>query len=190
VPEAAARQNAGNVRFLFFILWYLSSAVLVGVQMGVRVLRTKNDPAKLETLPLRWNLNLLGLIALSLGLFGLYNSATADSGSRYIICVVIGFLGIADYRESLRFLKNPRPTPRAWWYKHMECMIGCGIGFHTAFLVFGFSRLVPAAALPGGWALLPWIAPTAIGVPLMLAWIRYYKRRFGELEYSPEPAIR
>jgi hypothetical protein len=44
---------------------------------------------------------------------------------------------------------------------------------------------MPAAALPGAWALLPWILPTLIGIPMMQKWIRYYKRKFGELESDP-----
>jgi hypothetical protein len=189
VPEVAAQRNAGNVRFLFFILLYLATAILSGVSLGVRVLQTKNDPAKLNTALLRWILHLGGAAAAALTLFGVAGTFTSDSDGRYVICIVVGVLGMTDWRENSMFLRNPRPTPRAWWYKHMECMIGCGIGFHTAFLVFGLSRLVPSAVLPGAWALLPWILPTAIGIPIMLIWIRYYKRRFGELNSQPKKPV-
>jgi len=189
VPDAAAVRNAGNVRFLFFILTYLSTAILSGVQMGVRVLRTKNHPEKLDAPRLRYVIHLGGLTALLLAVFGVAKTLTAVFGSRYVICIVLGLLGVVDWRENLNFLRNPRPSPRAWWYKHMECMLGCGIGFHTAFLVFGLSRLMPSAALPGAWALLPWILPTLIGIPVMQKWIRYYKRKFGELESNPKTTV-
>jgi hypothetical protein len=68
----------------------------------------------------------------------------------------------------------------AWWYKHMENMLGVGIGFHTAFLVFGMSRLFEVR-LPTPWQLLPWLLPTAIGLPAIAIWKRYYQRKFGEL---------
>ena len=189
VPELAAARNAGNVRFLFFILTYLSTSILASLQMGVRVLRTKNHPENLDAPLLRLVVHLCGITALLLAVFGVANVFAADSSNRYVICIVLGLIGVAEWRESLGFLRNPRPTPRAWWYKHMESMLGCGIGFHTAFLVFGLSRLMPSAALPGAWALLPWILPTVVGIPVMLAWIRYYKRKFGELEPHPKTTV-
>jgi hypothetical protein len=62
----------------------------------------------------------------------------------------------------------------------MECMLGAGIGFHTAFFVFGFSR-ISGVQLPGIAALIPWVLPSLIGIPATTLWIRYYKKRFGEL---------
>ena len=38
-------------------------------------------------------------------------------------------IGIAGYFEDRRFLANFRPTPVAWWYKHMDGMVGSGIAF-------------------------------------------------------------
>ena len=98
-----------------------------------------------------------------------------------MIPVALGTLGIAGYFEERRFLANPRPTPMAWWYKHMEGMIGSGIAFHTAFLVFGGQRLFGGALMQGSWSFLPWILPAALGIPALQIWTRHYKRRFGEL---------
>ena len=76
----------------------------------------------------------------------------------------------------------------AWWYKHMEAMIGNGVAFHTAFLVFG-ARGVIGGVLEGPLALLPWVLPTAIAIPALHFWIRSYKRKFGELpREAGEPA--
>jgi hypothetical protein len=189
VSNEAMERNAVHVRFLFAILGFLASTIIAGVQMGVRVLRTKNTPDLLNSWSVRWSQHLTGASAVLLAVFGIWSLSTGGGG-RYMICLILGFIGTIDWRQQLQFLEQPRPTPRAWWYKHMECMIGCGIGFHTAFLVFGISRLVPAAALPGAWALLPWILPTAIGLPLLTFWIRYYKRKFGELEPRVEAPVR
>ena len=36
-----------------------------------------------------------------------------------------------------------------------------------------------------GWTqVIPWIAPTLIGVPAMFIWVHRYKKKFGELERS------
>ena len=71
----------------------------------------------------------------------------------------------------------------AWWYKHMENMIGIGIGFHTAFLVLGLNRMLNVQ-LRGPWQIIPWLLPAAVGLPAAVLWTRYYKRKFGELELS------
>ena len=157
--------------------------------MGVRMVQTKNAPEELASAALKWFHIAYGLGGLGLLTFGLSQMPTHGIGSRYLICVLLGFMGIFDSRATIRFLTNPRPTRLAWWYKHMECMIGCGIGFHTAFLVFGFSRLIPDGWLPGPLVLVPWLIPSGVGVPATSIWIRYYKRKFGELvrEDSSQP---
>ena len=50
----------------------------------------------------------------------------------------------------------------------------------SAFLVFG-ARGVIGGVLEGPLALLPWVLPTAIAIPVLHFWIRSYKRKFGEL---------
>ena len=67
------------------------------------------------------------------------------------------------------------------WYKHMEEMVGSGIAFHTAFLVFGARRLFGSALIQGTWSFLPWILPIALGLPALHFWTHFYKRKFGEL---------
>jgi hypothetical protein len=54
-------------------------------------------------------------------------------------------------------------------------MIGAGVAFHTAFAVFGMSRLVDTGIL-GPVAVLPWILPTLIGVPAAMLFSRKYRR--------------
>ena len=59
-------------------------------------------------------------------------------------------------------------------------MIGAGIAFHTAFAVFGSSRLFDIG-LTGWIAVIPWVLPAAIGIPATILWTRHYRRKFGEL---------
>ena len=97
------------------------------------------------------------------------------------IPVGIGLLSLQNFRENRRFLADPRPTPMAWWYKHMECMLVAGIAFHTAFLVFGARSLFGGSLIEGSWSFLPWVLPTAVGLPAVHFWTRFYKKKFGEL---------
>ena len=56
-------------------------------------------------------------------------------------------------------------------------MLGGGIAFHTAFAVFGAQRLW-AYELAGPLAVVPWLLPTAVGIPAIIVWTRYYRRKF------------
>ena len=69
---------------------------------------------------------------------------------------------------------------RAWMYEHIGAMLGSGIAFHTAFAVFGSAQLIDIN-LAGWLQVVPWIAPTIIGIPAILLWTRHYQRKFGEL---------
>lgn len=67
----------------------------------------------------------------------------------------------------------------AWWYEHMESMLGGGVAFHTAFLVLGAGRLL-GIQITGPAAVIPWLLPAIIGIPVSAIWVRYYRRRFQE----------
>ena len=167
-------QVPGNEMFMFVaILGFLGLLLLHGVETGVRVMRTRRHPDRFAG----WRLRLLSRAVPTAGLglsgFGLFH-LVQGGGLLFLIPAALGALGIADYPEDRRFLANPRPTPMAWWYKHMEGMIGSGIAFHTAFLVFGGQRLFDGAIMLGSWAFVPWILPTAIGLPAQHCRTRYY----------------
>jgi hypothetical protein len=187
VAESAARSEfIAQIRMFFAILGFLASSVIVSLALGVAVLRTKKTPQLLATPFLRGMYLAHGGISLALAGFGLWNIPSAGIGSGYLLCVILGLVGVYDAGDARRFMAQPRPTPMAWWYKHMECMVGCGIGFHTAFFVFGFSRLLPDGTLEGPLRLIPWVLPTAVGLPLLAKWIKYYKLKFGELPVHVE----
>ena len=80
----------------------------------------------------------------------------------------------------LRYMKSDTPSKRAWMYEHLGAMLGAGIAFHTAFAVFGVTRLFDIE-LTGWVAIIPWVAPTVIGIPAIAIWTRHYRQKFGEL---------
>jgi hypothetical protein len=177
-----------NFRFIFAILGFLSIIVLNGTYYGVRVVKTRRRHEDLRT-PLVLTLQAAaGLAAAALALFGAAHLAASYTGrsslppdqvAKYWVPTILGIVSVIPAVGSLNYILRPRPTPMAWWYVHMSEMLGVGIGFHTAFLVFGVQRFV-SIQVEGAWRLVPWVLPTLVGVPAISLWVAYYKRKFGE----------
>jgi hypothetical protein len=205
LPDRGLPADAAAFIHMFFsILLYLSTAALSAAVLGIRLARTQQDHDRLASRPVRATCALTYLAAIGLLLYGLGNLAAVllsqhplagGRGMIYLLCVALGWLGIASARQDRRYVFGPRPQLRmGWLYKHIECMVGLGIAFHTAFLVFGARRYFPF--MEGPLQMVFWIAPSVIGVAASNAWIRAYQRRFGDLpgdlarEPKPvEPAI-
>lgn len=183
-PDASA-EELGFVQFLLAILGWLGLSVTLSLWFGVDVIRTRQQPDRFGR-RLNRVLNLLALTA-SAGLLVLAAVQTMSFGwqSRQLIPIALALFGFSDVRRFTRTLDNPRPTPMAWWYQHMEFMLGCGIGFHTAFAVFGFSRLLGDGYT--AWIAFAWLLPAGVGMPATSLWIRHYKRKFGELDRTDGP---
>ncbi|HEX2452673.1 MAG TPA: hypothetical protein VHI99_03180 [Vicinamibacterales bacterium] len=175
VAPAVAAKIATEIRMIVPFLVYLVLITFTPVYHGVRVLATRRAPDRLRT-PFHTTAN-AATIAMSATLIGL---AVFLRQPVFAAMSPIGFLiGVGQ----LQFARRPYPTPMAWWYEHMSSMIGGGIAFHTAFLVLGAGRLI-GLRFDGAVAVIPWILPTLIGIPASLMWVRYYRRKFGELEAS------
>ena len=160
---------------LIVFLGYLTFVTFVIVRHGMEVLRYKQNPAGLHT-----NLNIAlayGSIAVSIGIV-FY--AIAVSPPNKILLFALSPIGLGNGFGQLRYMKSDTPSKRAWMYEHLGAMLGAGIAFHTAFAVFGATRLFDIG-LTGWVAIIPWIAPTVIGIPAISIWTRHYRRKFGEL---------
>ena len=178
-PVTLSQIPADQVMFIA-ILGLLAIFLLQGVENGMRAVRTRQQPETFGSTRLR-SLNLAQVSAgVAVFLFGAYH-IVAGSGVMFWIPVALGAASVADFFEHRKFFANPRPTPMAWWYKHMDGMVGSGIAFHTAFLVFGAQNVFSGALIEGTWSFLPWVLPTALGLPALHFWTRYYKKKFGEL---------
>jgi hypothetical protein len=85
------------------------------------------------------------------------------------VAVVFGsigsVLGLVDVKTFIR----PAIDRHGWWYAHMRGMIGSYIAAVTAFSVNTFIFLPTVVR---------WLWPTAIGLPLIVFWIRHYRRKF------------
>ena len=177
-PEVAAA-IAAKFRMAVPFLAYLLLITFVPVYHGVRVLATRRTPSDLRT-PLHTALN-VAAIAGSVVMVGL------GIALRQPVFAALSPIGLLMGVGQLQFARKPYPTPMAWWYEHMGSMIGGGIAFHTAFLVLGAARLF-GFQLTGASAAILWILPSLVGIPATAIWVRYYRRKFGEVAKTPEPA--
>jgi hypothetical protein len=165
------QEIATTIRLTSLFLFYLVLITFVPVYHGVRVLATRAEPERLRT-RFHTAINVTVIVAAAaMILLSVVTRQPVFGGLS-----VIGFLMGPGH---LSFARRPYPTPMAWWYEHMGSMLGGGIAFHTAFLVLGAGRLF-GITLEGPIAMVPWLLPTIIGVPVTSIWVGYYRRKFNE----------
>ncbi len=174
--QAAAAGVAWNDPQLAFLIFlsYLTYVTYLSLHQGLQVLSAKRDLSSLNS---PWNrLLAFGAIGLSVAIVAY---AVSFRPSNQILLFALSPLGILGGLGVLTTIRGQRPESKAWFYEHMGNMIGCGIAFHTAFAVFG-SQAIFNLSLPGWMQVIPWIAPTLIGVPAITIWTRYYQRKFRD----------
>ena len=172
VEPGRAQEIATLIRLTSLFLFYLVLITFVPVYHGVRVLATRTEPERLRT---RFHTAINAtVIAAAAGMILL------SVVTRQPVFGALSVIGFLLGPGNLSFARKPYPTPMAWWYEHMGSMLGGGIAFHTAFLVLGAGRLF-GITLEGPIAILPWLLPTIIGVPVTSIWVGYYRRKFNEV---------
>jgi hypothetical protein len=151
-------------------LGYLGILTGGGVSAGIRVLRAKARRAAHRH---PWDIGMSALVtggALALGAYGLSIDEPLLTG--------FSIVGILSGGTQLRYWLRPAGHPMHWWFEHMNQMLGSCIAAVTAFLVNNVSRL--GIPMENG-SLIVWLGPTVIGVPGMIIWIGYYRRRFTSI---------
>ena len=153
-------------------LGYLGVVTFATVRQAMRVVATRRAPETLRT-PLHEALgwaSIAGSAAVVAFALGVWSDVSP-------ILLGLSPIGIFTGRSMLRLMRHPRARPMSWFYSHLGSMLGGGIAFHTAFAVFGAQSLW-AWELEGPLAVVPWILPTVVGIPAIVVWTRYYRRRF------------
>ncbi|HJO04074.1 MAG TPA: hypothetical protein QGG47_08875 [Acidobacteriota bacterium] len=156
-------------------MFYLGCATIALTHHAIQAVRTRRDPDSIGT-PLY-----LALMALpTLGSAVVVAWALSFWSNLSIIMLALSPVGLLTSLGMYRYVYR-RPTQEmAWFYEHMGALLGAGIAFHTAFLVFG-SRIFFDLTILGQYNWVPWVAPGVIGTIASRYWEAYYRRKFGDL---------
>ncbi len=141
------------------LLGYLGATTFALVRQGIRVVATRKAPEALRT-PAH---ETLGWASIGSSVTVIVFALAAWSRLSPIL-LAMSPIGLFTGLGMLRLMRKPGAEHMGWFYSHLGSMLGGGIAFHTAFVVFGVQRLW-AYELAGPLAVVPWILPTAIGVP-------------------------
>ena len=157
-PRPGGRRGA-------IFLFYVAILTAAAVSAGVRVLRAKHRTGR-HTHP--WDLGIAALLtATSIGMavFGMLTATPLFTG--------FSIIGLLSGGHRLAYWLRAPSHPMHWWFEHMTSMLGATIAATTAFLVVNADRLGSTT-----FSLIVWFAPTIIGVPVVVIWTAYYRRRF------------
>ena len=168
------RDNVEGLGFLLF-LFYLGWVTLGLVHHAVRTIRTRRDPDSIAT-PFHIALGVIPAVGSVLVIAW----ALAFWSPVSIILLALSPVGFLTGKQILEYVFRRPPEKMAWFYAHMNAMLGAGIAFHTAFLVFG-SRIVLDLTILGDFNWVPWILPGVIGTIAGAVWEKRYRRKFGDL---------
>lgn len=152
--------------FLFMVSGFSYYSVVSGYRW---IYRKKNKSAK--DVPFTDWLIVIGasIFNLSLLTYGLYNIYYAPENPFSYISTVFGLLGVNFVRTDIKQFFNPPEEKNTWLLKHMGGMVGGYIATVSAFSAVNFNFLP---------AIIQWLWPTIIGVPLLYGWIGYYRKKF------------
>ena len=184
-PSAAdAAEVVNKVRFFGALLGAATVYTLIPLVLGVRVVQTRREPHRLAGLGIKLLLWSQVAVSAALVAYASVHLSRDISDALYAMLLAVGIGGLGASWWDLRFVAKPRFSPMFWWYKHMEFMLRTGIAFHTAFFIFGAKPWLGSLG-SGPWALVPWVLPSAVGVPAAWLWIQHYRRKFGDVIPAP-----
>lgn len=96
-----------------------------------------------------------------------------------VLMIIFGILGISGLGDILKELKQPTEKVD-WFVEHMKSMLITGIAAYTAFFAFG-GRTLLGNIFTGYWMIIPWVAPTVIGIVAIRLLAKYYlEKRVGK----------
>lgn len=178
---ASVSENSESFGFLIF-LFYLGSATLALTRHAVKTIRTKRDPDSIRTA----GHILIGVLP-TVGSVLVVAWALIFWSPLSIIMLALSPVGVLTSADIFKYMYRRPPEKRAWFYAHMGAMLGAGIAFHTAFLVFG-SRVIIDLSVLGSFNWVPWVLPALIGTVGGGYWERQYRRKFGDVATKDVPA--
>jgi len=139
------------------------------VVMGYRSIYRRNVNSWKDVSFIDWVISITGAVFnLGLLILGVLILRSNPWHALGITAVVLSALGLLTVIQELVRYNIEGYNRKNWMYNHMTGMIGGYIATVSAFSVVNFTFL------PG---VVQWLWPTAVGVPLMLFWIRSYKSK-------------
>lgn len=91
------------------------------------------------------------------------------------VAIVFGGICLLSAGEDMHKYLRPSTDKNFWWYDHLSGMIASYIAALTAFTVVNARNF----NLPPKYVWIPWLLPTIIGTPVIIAWTAYYRRKFA-----------
>ena len=179
LSEDDVRRLAPEQGWIFSVLGLAGLSLLAYIQVGVYAVKTKNRPRPVGNRTLLLTLVTFGLVGGGVAARGISRLLAVGPAIHSVMPLVLGLVAVPLVYTMLKFVWRLRPAHMDWWYKHMECMLVSGIIFHTALAITVSQRLMHQELLRGALALVPWLLPTVIGVPVTCVWILRYKFKFG-----------
>jgi hypothetical protein len=165
------------------MIFLLAVAVLsfYGALTGYRALYRKRPELQPAGL-LDWaatTIALLVAIALLAWGAGWIELGMSAPGYYRTLGLIFGVLIALNAVKDVRSLQRPPTDRHAWWYLHMDRMLGSYIGLTTAFLVQTVAPRLVEMGMSPNLAAIVWVLPAAVGIPLSGMWINAYRRRFS-----------
>jgi len=137
---------------------------------GIAILKNKkglSDSYRKKHLAFNTLITLAGVLLFA---YGIYLKGEGPG----ILMLIFGILGMTSGRDVLASYQR-KNEKSSWIEEHISGMLVSGIAAYTAFAVFGGSNFF-REYLTGYWTIIPWIAPTIVGIII----IRSYKKAYLE----------
>ena len=149
-------------------LFMISGFSYYFVASGYRWVFRKRVQSVKDVEPLDWVLVVAaGVFNLALLGFGGYAIVKNPANAFGYIAGVFGIIGVRFVIQNVKQFYNP-PPKNAWLLNHIGGMVGGYVATVSAFSAVNFTFLP---------SIIQWLWPTIIGVPLLFAWINYYRRK-------------
>ena len=159
LPLLLAPGDPGATRQKMTLVLYLLVVIVTPVQHGVAVVAAGPTPMRVRSRA-HAILNVVGLIATVLAFF----ASVAWHAWGLLLVSPAGF--IVGLRNML-YASRPVASASDWQREHLTSLLTAGILFHTAFFVLAAARW-PGVFGELPWIAVPWLAPFAIGMPVIL----------------------
>jgi len=125
------------------------------------------------------------LAGIGVEIYGIYLFQKHGSQPIVILSIIFGFFTVKNGYSDIKMFRMEEMDSKMWWfYHHINAFCGAFIAALTAFLVNAVSR-----HLTGQLVWMIGLLPILLAAPGIAFWIRYYKKKFGDLPKKKKTGI-